>query len=51
LNQYVKGSPKGDVLDFIRFELSPEGQKIVEEEGFLPLNEEYQALNSWVSVN
>ena len=49
LNQYVNGIPKGDVLDFIRFELSDEGQKIVEEEGFMPLNEEYQNLNSWVN--
>lgn len=49
LNQYVNGSPKGDVLDFIRFELSDEGQKIVEEEGFMPLNEEYRSLNSWIT--
>jgi phosphate transport system substrate-binding protein len=49
LNQYVNGMPKGDVLDFIRFELSAEGQKIVAEEGFLPLNEEYQSLNSWIT--
>lgn len=49
LNQYVNGMPQGDALEFIRFELSEQGQKIVEEEGFLPLNEEYQALNSWVT--
>jgi phosphate transport system substrate-binding protein len=49
LNQYINGTPKGDVLDFIRFELSKEGQEIVEEEGFFPLNEEYISLNSWIT--
>jgi phosphate transport system substrate-binding protein len=34
LHQYVNGTPKAAVKDFIRFELSPEGQKIVEEQGF-----------------
>jgi phosphate transport system substrate-binding protein len=34
LYQYVNGTPKGAVRDFILFELSPEGQKIVEEQGF-----------------
>jgi len=47
LNQYVNGTPAGDVLDFIRFELSPEGQRIVEEEGFFPVSvsEEYIDFN------
>jgi len=34
LFQYINGKPKGAVLDFVKFELSPEGQKIVEEQGF-----------------
>jgi phosphate transport system substrate-binding protein len=34
LFQYINGTPKGAVLDFVKFELSPEGQKIVEEQGF-----------------
>jgi phosphate transport system substrate-binding protein len=38
LNQYTSGVPKGSVKDFIAFELSPEGQKIVEEEGFFPIS-------------
>ncbi|MBU2591315.1 MAG: PstS family phosphate ABC transporter substrate-binding protein [Nitrospinota bacterium] len=38
LNQYVNGSPKGKVKAFIDFELSAEGQKIVEEEGFFPVS-------------
>jgi phosphate transport system substrate-binding protein len=41
LNQYVNGTPKGDVKAFIEFELSPEGQKIVEEEGFFAIPQEY----------
>lgn len=45
LNQYVNGTPKGAVLDFINFELSPAGQKIVEEEGFFPIGTKEMAAN------
>jgi phosphate transport system substrate-binding protein len=45
LNQYVNGMPKGETRDFIEFELSPEGQKIVEEEGFFPIPKEYVDYN------
>ncbi|ACL70903.1 PstS family phosphate ABC transporter substrate-binding protein [Halothermothrix orenii] len=45
LNQYVNGKPEGAVLDFIKFELSEEGQKIAVEEGFYPVSPEYQKLN------
>ncbi len=45
LNQYVNGMPSGAVRDFIAFELSSEGQKIVEEEGFFPLPPEYREYN------
>jgi phosphate transport system substrate-binding protein len=38
LFQYTNGKAKGDAKTFIEFELSPAGQKIVEEEGFFPLN-------------
>jgi phosphate transport system substrate-binding protein len=34
LIQYVNGLPQGDVLDFLKWELSPEGQKAVVAEGF-----------------
>jgi phosphate transport system substrate-binding protein len=37
LLQSTAGTPKGAVLDFLKFELSPEGQKIVEKEGFFPI--------------
>lgn len=46
LNQYVNGTPKGDIKDFIAFELSDKGQKIVEEEGFFPIPVEYLDFNS-----
>lgn len=45
LNQYVNGSPKDGVRDFIIFELSKEGQELVEKEGFFPIPEEYQRYN------
>ena len=45
LNQYVNGSPKGAVRDFIVFELSQEGQKIIEQEGFFPIPDEYRDFN------
>ncbi|MBD3295979.1 MAG: phosphate ABC transporter substrate-binding protein PstS family protein [Candidatus Omnitrophica bacterium] len=45
LNQYLDGAPQGAVRDFLEFELGPEGQKIVEEEGFFPLPKEYVELN------
>jgi phosphate transport system substrate-binding protein len=37
LFMYTNGQPKGEVKSFIDFLLSPDGQKIVEEEGFVPL--------------
>jgi len=45
LNQYLNGTPKGTVRDFIIFELSQKGQKIVEEEGFFPIPVEYKKFN------
>ena len=46
LNQYVNGTPAGKVKDFINFELSVEGQKIVEEEGFFVIPSEYVEFNN-----
>ncbi len=48
LYHYLNGKPKGVVRDFILFELSPEGQKIVEEEGFVPVSENYIQRNNQV---
>lgn len=46
LNQYLNGIPKGAVSHFIAFELSKEGQRIVEEEGFFPIPSEYRDFNN-----
>jgi len=45
LFQYTNGKARGDARAFIEFELSPAGQKIVEEEGFFPLNKSLVARN------
>ncbi len=45
LLQSTAGVPTGAVLEFIRFELSPEGQKIVEKEGFFPVGAIHMAEN------
>ena len=37
LNMYTNGKPTGDVAKFINFILSAQGQKIVEEQGFIKL--------------
>lgn len=45
LNQYTSGKPSGNIKDFIVFELSAEGQKIVEEMGFVTIPKEYAEYN------
>jgi phosphate transport system substrate-binding protein len=37
LYMYTNGEPKGETAKFIKFVLSPEGQKLVAKEGFVPL--------------
>jgi phosphate transport system substrate-binding protein len=46
LNQYTNGSPTGEARTFIEFELSEEGQQIVEEEGFFPVTADYIESNA-----
>lgn len=46
LNQYISGNLSKDAKDFIEFELSYEGQKVVEEEGFFAIPDEYEEFNS-----
>jgi phosphate transport system substrate-binding protein len=46
LNQYINGSPQGKVKAFLDFELSAEGQRIVEEEGFFQVPQEYEEFNA-----
>jgi phosphate transport system substrate-binding protein len=45
LNQYLNGVPKGEVKAFIDYELSPAGQRLVEEMGFFPIPDEYVEFN------
>jgi phosphate transport system substrate-binding protein len=40
LYMYTNGQPEGVVADFIKFVLSPAGQKLVAKEGFIPLTAE-----------
>ncbi len=37
LYMYTNGEPKGEAAKFIKFVLSPAGQKLVDKEGFVPL--------------
>ena len=48
LNQYLGGEPRGEVKDFIEFELSKEGQGIIQSEGFFAIPNEYQKYNDQV---
>ncbi len=45
LLQYTNGKPQKHVKDFIAFELSPEGQKLVEKMGFYPVAGKYLEVN------
>ncbi|MDI6848215.1 MAG: phosphate ABC transporter substrate-binding protein [Candidatus Saccharicenans sp.] len=45
LYQSTSGKPSAAVADFIRFELSPEGQAIVEKEGFFKIGQELMDQN------
>lgn len=45
LNQYVNGTPKGDIKAFLEFELSKEGEKIVEEMGFITISDDLRKKN------
>jgi phosphate transport system substrate-binding protein len=46
LNQYINGTPTESIRNFIEYELSPEGQEIVQKEGFFPIAEEYKEFNT-----
>jgi phosphate transport system substrate-binding protein len=45
LYQAVNGKPSGEIARFLIWETGPEGQKIVEREGFYTIGGEYKALN------
>lgn len=41
LYQFTNGMPEGRMLDFIRYELSPEGQQVVANAGYYPLGQKH----------
>jgi phosphate transport system substrate-binding protein len=45
LNQYTNGIASGKLSDFIKFELSKEGQEIVRKEGFSPVQKDWMEFN------
>ena len=45
LNQYLNGKPTAKLLDFIKFQISEEGQKIVRQEGFFPVQKNWMEFN------
>jgi phosphate transport system substrate-binding protein len=50
LNQYINGDLQGTVKSFIAYELSDEGQKIVADEGFFAIPDEYKEFNKAAGV-
>ncbi|TDX52659.1 PstS family phosphate ABC transporter substrate-binding protein [Orenia marismortui] len=45
LYQYTNGKPAGAILDFIKYELSENGQELAVKEGFYPVSPEYTEQN------
>ncbi len=50
LQQYINGLPKPLIRDFLAFELGKEGQEIVRQQGFFPIQPEYAKLNKNVGL-
>jgi phosphate transport system substrate-binding protein len=50
LYQYTDGLPEDNLLDFIIFELSDEGQKLVINEGYYPVTSEYIEMNKKLGI-
>lgn len=47
LYQYFLIENKDEFKDLIQFELSPEGQALIKDQGFFPITEEYAAMNQF----
>lgn len=45
LYQYLDGSPEGVLREFLEFEISAEGQRIISENGYFPIAEQHRKLN------
>jgi len=46
LFQYTNGKAKGDAKAFIEYEVGPDGQKVVSDQGFYPLTQGYKDKNA-----
>jgi len=51
LYQYTDGKPKGNILDFILFELSDRGQELIVMEGYYPITSEYIEINEKLGIS
>ena len=45
LQQYLRGKPSGTILEFVKFLTSEEGQKVVRQNGFFPVQKEWVEFN------
>lgn len=45
LYQYFDGMPTGKMMDFLQFELSKQGQELIEDYGYFAINESYKQQN------
>ena len=45
LNQYLNGKPTGKLLEFMKFQISKEGQEIVRKQGFFPVQKSWMEFN------
>lgn len=50
LFQFLNGKPQGKSLEFLRYELSEEGQKIVAQSGYFEINEKQREENNALGV-
>jgi phosphate transport system substrate-binding protein len=50
LYQYTNGLPEGDMLAFIQWELSEEGQQVVALSGYYPVSNKYMQLNRELGI-
>lgn len=50
LFQFLNGKPQGKSLEFLRYELSYEGQKIVAQSGYFEINKQQQEQNNALGV-
>ncbi len=50
LFQYTNGIPAGEILEFVQFELSREGQELIENEGYYPITDKHMNHNRSLGI-